>query len=195
MNGGIKLMIAVALAMGLAGAATAQDKIAFIDLNKAFNEYGKTKEADQQLKDRAEEFNAERKALIKEYEDLQDVFKQLRDDSQNQALSEDVRAEKRAQAEEKLVALREFESKIRSFDGTRKKQLESQSRRMRQSIIEEINTVLQTYAKNQGYTAVIDSSGESLNQVPFIVYRNDKLDITDDVLKIINESAPAEKSK
>ncbi|MEM7393649.1 MAG: OmpH family outer membrane protein [Verrucomicrobiota bacterium] len=163
-----------------------QVKIGFIDLNRTFNEFSKTKQADAQLKDRADKFNAERKKMLEDYDALKEAIKTLREESQDEALSEDERKAKRDLAVDKLVELREFETKIRNFDAQRKKELEEQSKRERKRIIDEINVVLKDYAQNQGFTAVFDASGESLNQVPLIIYYDEKLDITEDILGIIN---------
>ena len=182
------LFVLAVLGLCAAGPARALDeKIAFIDLDKVFNEYYKTKLADKQLKEQAKDFNEEREGLLAEYEDLQGVFNTAREDAQNTALSEEVRNSKRNEAEEKLIELREFENKIRNFDTSRKKQLEDQSRRMRKRIVEEIRQNIQTFARNQGYDAVLDSSGESFNGVPMIVYHDEKLDITAEMIDLINK--------
>ena len=163
------------------------DRIVFIDLDKAFNDYYKTKLADAQLKDQAEEFNRERKELVTEYESLQAAFNKAREDAANTALAQEVRDEKRTEAEEKLVELREQESKIRRFDESRRKQLEEQGRRMRKRIVEEIKTNVRSYARSEGYSAVIDTSGQSLNGVEIVVYADTRVDITADILEQLNK--------
>lgn len=160
---------------------------AFVNLDKCFNEYYKTKLADAQLKEQAKDFNEERKKLISDYEAKQEAFNSAREESQNTALSEDERNKRRNEAEEKLVELREYEAKIRNFDASRKKQLQDQSQRMRKRIVEEIKKSIQTYARNQGFTAVFDSSGESFNGVTLVVFNDEKVDITEDVLDLINK--------
>jgi Skp family chaperone for outer membrane proteins len=175
-----------------------EPRIVFADLDRVFTEYYRTQQADKQLKDLAEEFKAERKAMVAEFDELQDDFKTARDDAQNTAYSEDMRSQKRVEAEEKLVEIREQESKIRRFDESRQKQLDDQSRRMRKRIVEDITKELDSYARTQGYTAVIDSSGETLNGVPVVIYRDPKLDVTESIVSLLNrgrdaaaEAAPA----
>jgi outer membrane protein len=153
----------------------------------AFNDYYKTKLADQQLKEQAEDFNSERKQLVEVYEKFQEDFNKLREESSNAALTETARDDLRKQAEEKLIELRDQEQKIRRFDETRRKQLEEQGRRMRKRIVEEIKEKVQTYARNQGFTAVIDISGQSLNGVTLVLYTDKKVDITVNVLELLNK--------
>jgi len=140
------------------------------------------------LKKQAEEFNTERKKLTTDLEKFQEEFNVLREESQDVALSEDARAQKRNAAEEKLVELRDMETRIRRFDEARQKQLDDQSRRMRKRIVEEIRATIQTYARTQGYRAVLDSSAMSLNGVETLLYTDVKGDITDAVIEMLNKT-------
>ena len=173
-------------AAALVGRAADQQMV-FINLDRAFNEFHKTKLADAQLKEQAEEFNEERRKLIADFEKLQEDFNALRDAAQDTALSEAVKTTKRDEAEDKLVELREFENRIRRFDEARRKQLDDQSRRMRKRIVDEILQTAQNYARVQGYQAVIDSSAQSMNGVEVVVYLDSPLDITDQVLDQLNK--------
>ena len=159
----------------------------FINLDRAFNEFYKTKQADTQLKEQAEEFNEERRKLVEEYEAMNTKFTASRDDAQNTAFSEEVRNTKRNEAEELLIDMREFETRIQRFDQSRRKQLEDQGRRMRSRIVDEIKDVVKTYARAQGYMAVIDSSGQSMNAVEIILYVDTRIEITDAVLELLNK--------
>ena len=193
------MLILSVLLMSLLPSFAAEQSVVFINLDRAFTEFYKTKLADTQLKEQADEFNGERKSLVDEYEKLQKEFGTIRDEAQNTALSDDVRAEKRGLAEEKLVELRDYESRIRRFDDSRRKQLDDQSRRMRKRIVEEIQLAVKEYAQTQGYQSVTDSSGQSLNGVEMILYTDPKIDITDTILGMLNkgkqDEKPAEKTK
>jgi len=163
------------------------NKIVFLDLDKAFDGYYKTKLADAQLKDQSEIFTADRKEMIEEYQGLQTSFNETHTETSNQLLSDEVREEKRNEAAEMLTKLREQEGKIRNFDETRRKQLEEQGRRMRKRIVAEIQEHVKTFAKKQGYSAVIDTSGQSLNGVPIVLFFDPRVDITTDVLDLLNK--------
>lgn len=161
-------------------------RIVFVNLDKVFNEYYKTKLADEQLKSQADEFNVERKEMIESYEAMQKEFNDLRDESSNPALSEDARNKLRNEAEEKLLEIREQEQKIRNFDNSRRKQLEEQGRRMRKRIVDEIREKVQIYARNKDYYAVIDTSGQSLNGVELVLYTDQRADITASAIQMLN---------
>lgn len=181
------LHVAVLLCAAALVGRAADQQMVFINLDRAFNEFHKTKLADAQLKEQAEEFNEERRKLIADFEKLQEDFNALRDAAQDTALSETVKSTKRDEAEDKLVELREFENRIRRFDEARRKQLDDQSRRMRKRIVDEILQTAQNYARVQGYQAVIDSSAQSMNGVEVVVYLDSRLDITDQVLDQLNK--------
>lgn len=178
---------AVALLVSVSAAQAADLKIGFIDLNRTFEEYYKTKLADGQLKDQADEFKSERQKILADYKAAQQAFEDARDAAQNTALNEDVRDRRRSEAEEKLSTVKEMEGKIRRFDESRQKQLDEQSRRMRKKLVAEIQAELAKYAQAQGYTSVIDHSGDTMNGVPSIVYYDATLDITDTFLAILNK--------
>lgn len=177
----------VAMVMAASMVMGAEQRIGVINLDRAFNEYHKTKLADAQLKQLADEFNEERKKLMAEYEKLQEEFTKLRDEAQNIALSEAVRSAKREQAEDKLIELRDFESRIRRFDESRRKQLDDQGRRMRKRIVDEILQAANNFAKVRGYNLVLDSSAQSLNGVEMVIFSDPKLDLTDDILGELNK--------
>jgi outer membrane protein len=181
------------LGWGGRSVSAVEQSIVFVNLDRAFNEFYKTKLADTQLKQQADEFNAERKKLVIDYEKIQKDFNAIRDVAQNTALSDEIRTEKRNAAEEKLVELRDYESRIRRFDDSRRKQLDDQSRRMRKRIVEEVQQIVKDYAKTQGYQAVVDSSGQSLNGVEMILYTDTKIDITDMILDLLNKGKREEK--
>jgi len=167
----------------------ADQMIVFIDLDRTFSDFYKTKLADAQLKEQADEFNDERSQLVDDYESLQKEFDDLREKAQDTTFSEDVRDESRDMAEDKLVEIRDFESRIRRFDQSRKKQLDDQSRRMRKRIVGEIRKAIQNHARMEGYQAVLDSSAQSLNGVETVLFVDPKVDITDDVLDILNKGS------
>jgi outer membrane protein len=188
-------LLAVAAGWAIAAAAPAQDRetrVVFVHLDRAFNEYYKTKMADAQLKAQAAEFNQERKALVDRLQQAQAEFNALREEAQNPALTDEVRAQKRALGEEKLVAIRESESAVKRFDELRTKQLDDQSRRMRRSIVDDIRETVRSYARLQGLDGVIDSSGQSFNGVETVLFVERRSDITDTIIGILNKGMPAE---
>jgi outer membrane protein len=185
-------LAAVVGCLGMVGARAADTRIVFVNMDRIFNEFYKTKLADTQLKEQASQVMDERKKLQSDFEKLQADFNKLRDDAQNAALTEEVRAQRRTSAEEKLVEVRDYEQKIRRFDDTRRKQMEDQSRRMRKRIVDEIRDTIQTYARNQMFSAVLDTSGQTLNGIETVLYTEPRMDVTGEIIDVLNRGRPAD---
>lgn len=164
-----------------------EDDIALIDLDRVFDAYYKTKLADAQLKEQVDGFKSEFNKMVEEYDALEQAFQWVRDESLNPAYSEEVRDQKKNEAADKLIAVREFEAKMRRFENSRKKQLDDQKGRMRQRLIAEIQEMINTYAEEQKYFLVLDTSGDSLNGVPFVVYNQGESDITETIIGLVNK--------
>lgn len=180
----VGLLFAVACPVNYVQAA--EGGIVFVDLDSVFTNYNKTKLAEAQLKEQADQIKSERKDLIDGLESLQAQYQALRAQAQNPALNDDARNQRRSEAEDKLVEVREMESRIRRLEESAQRRIDEQSRRARKRLVEEINSMIRDYALLKGYTAIIDHSGESLNGVPTVVFYNPKLDITADIITLVN---------
>lgn len=167
-------------------AQTEKDRIVFVDMNKVFDEFYKTKLAEGQLKDQESEYKDELKKMVDKFKELQETFKQAREESEDRVLSEDARNARRAEAEEKLVELREMESKIRRFEESKRRQIADTMKRVRDKLVVEIKETLAGYAKSQGFMAVLEASGDNLNGVPNILYYDPNRDITTALIELLN---------
>lgn len=186
----IWMAAAMTLIGGMAEPVQAQEArspaIVFVDLDSVFTNYHKTKSAEAQLKEQADEIKTERKALIDQFEKVEADYKALRAQAQNTALSEDARNLKRSEAEDKLIEVRDMEGKIRRLEESAQRRIDEQSRRARKRLVDEINGIIREYAVEKGYTAIIDISGESLNGVPTVVFYDQELDITTELISVVN---------
>lgn len=186
----MKWMVAGVLMLGLTVTARAQAPVAgvaYVDLDKVFEEFYKTKLADGQLKEQADQYREERTKMVDDFKKLQDDFKAARDEAQDTALSEEARNARRTAAEEKLVELRETENKIRRFEESRRRQLDEQTRRVRSKLVDEIKETISKLARERNYSAVIDASGENLNGVSTVLYYEPKSDITVELINLLNK--------
>jgi outer membrane protein len=184
-----------ALLLGLALCAAAapappQPKIALVDLKKLFENYYKKQVADTKLRDQNLDLQKEEKALLDQYQKAIDEHKKLLDEANNQAISSDEREKRKRSAENKLIEIKELEQTITQFKRTAYSNLEEQTRRMRDNLVGEIRNVVNAQAKLAGYWLVIDTSAETFNQTPIVLYTSGENDITDTVLAQLNATAP-----
>lgn len=186
----LKTVLCLSFPLWLALSASAQTKIATIDLRRVFDEYYKTKSADATLKDRAADLDKENKALMEQYKKVSEDYKKALDDANNQAVSADEREKRKKAAEGKLLEIKELEQNLTQFERQARGTLEEQQRRMRDNILGEIRAVINIKAKAGAFTLVLDTVAESINKTPILLFTNGENDITDAVLAQLNASAP-----
>jgi outer membrane protein len=184
--------ILAAICLAVVIPAQAETKVGIISLKKVFDGFWKTKQADVQLKERAAEFDKQRKDLIDGYQKANEEYKKLLDSAGDQAVSTEERDKRKKSAETKLREIQEIETQVNQFDRTARATLNEQQRRMRDSILREIQEVIATKAKTAAYSVVLDTAAESVNNTPVLVYNNGENEITEDVLRQLNISAPAD---
>ena len=187
-------LIAVAL-LATVWTASAEQKIAFINMERVFDEYHKTKTANAQFKARGVEIDAQRKELIAKAKALKDDSVKLNAECRDKSLNDSAREKKREAADDKLNELREAEEKLMEFDKVYKKEINDQMRQLQTQIVGEIRGVIQTYAAENKIDIVFDSSGKTLNNVEGVMYFDKRVDITEPILAIMNKNAPEAEKK
>lgn len=180
-----KSLITAAAVLALAGSAFSAERIAFVDLERAFNEFYKTQLAKSKIDVQRQDVDAERKVLTDEMTAINNDVDALRKDAQDTTLAGEIRDSKRLQYEERLLDLRAKQKELDEFTTRRQQQLEAQVSRMSQTIMEEIRQEIVSYAKTEGFSAVIDSSSRRA-AVGVFIYVHPDVDITDKLLASLN---------
>src|ERR1700704_3415190 len=145
-------------------------KIGTVDMNRAFKEYNKTKDAEAKI-------NEAKNSAKKEYDDRADAYKKVLDDINNlnkqldaPALSADAKTQKAKERDDKIANIKNMEREIDEFRRTRERQLQEQALRMREGIVKEITDVVNEKVKANSMDLVFDKTGMSLNGVPLVMY-------------------------
>ena len=187
----MKKILLLALTAGLAFpvAGFAQGKIGTVDMNRAFKEYTKTKDAEKKI-------NEARDAAKKEYDDRAEQYKKALDEINklNQqldapALSADAKTAKAKERDEKIASIKNMEREINEFRQTRERQLQEQMKRMLEGLVKEITEIVMERVKNKGMDFVFDKSGMSVSGVPLLIYATESADFTNDVIATLNKGA------
>jgi len=179
----------------LSSPAWGQGRIATIDLRKVFDGYWKTKQADAALKDRATDMEKEHKSMLDEWKKAKEDYQGLLAGANDQAVSSDEREKRKKAAEEKLKYIKDTEDTILQYEKQARNTLDDQRRRMRDNILGEIRTLLNSKAKSGGYSLVIDTAAESANNTPIVLFNSNENDVTEAILSQLNSTAPAESAK
>ena len=179
------------LAFPIASFAQGTLKVGTVDMNRAFKEYSKTKDAEKKI-------NEAKDAAKKEYDDRADGYKKALDEINklNQqleapALSADAKSQKAKERDEKITNIKNMEREINEFRQTRERQLQEQALRMREGIVKEITEVVMDKVKANSMDLVFDKSGMSLNGVPLVLFSKDNAEFTNDIIAVLNKPGRA----
>lgn len=188
------LSLALLASLALPVAAFAQGKVGTVDMNRAFKEYSKTKDAEAKI-------NEAKNAAKKEYDDRAEEYKKALDEINklNQqleapALSADAKSAKAKERDEKISGIKKMEQEINEFRQTRERQLQEQALRMREGIVKEITDIVMERVKAKSLDLVFDKSGMSLNGVPLLMYAPDSMEFTDEIVAALNKPGRASTS-
>ncbi|HCC21153.1 MAG TPA: hypothetical protein DEP88_07895 [Verrucomicrobiales bacterium] len=183
------LCIFATISMGTSNAQRL--KIATVDIQKLFKEYHRTTEEQQKFSEefaRIQKENNERLAGIRKLEeDLQVLKKKIEDPT----LSDSVKREKSKEFQLKLDEAKAMDRERREFLGRRTRALELKKQASMQGILEEIRKRIVDHSKKEDFDFVLDKSGLSANQVPFLLYTKDATNITATLLEELAKDAPA----
>ena len=191
-NWSSKLLIATLLLSLAGGTAWAQTKIATVDLRKLFDNYWKTKQADGALKDLETDLKKELSSLRDTHKKMTEDYQRLLADANDQAVSSDERDKRKKSAEAKLRDIKENEDTIKGYVTQADERLLLQRRRMRETILNEIRTMINAKAKAGNYALVVDTAAETPNATPVFIYTSGENDLTTNLLEQLNAAAPVE---
>lgn len=190
-------MIALALlvAGGTRFTVSAQGRIATVDMQKVFDGYWKTKQAEAALKDRATEIEKEHKGMVDDYKKGMEEYQTLLASANDLAVSVEEREKRKQKAENKLKEMKDLQETVGQFERQARATIDEQRMRMRNNLLGEIKTTIHSRAKSAGYALVLDTAAESSKSTPIILYTNGDNDITDAVLQQLNLNAPPDAAK
>ena len=144
----------------------AQDqKIAFVDLQKALNLSAAGKAAKEKIKAEVQGYDAE-------VQQRQEELKKLKQDLEKQAmlLSEEARNAKERDYQQKVKEYQRFTKDIQET-------LQQTDADLTRKILERLLKVVQEVGKSGGYTIILEKTESS------IVYADESIDISDEVIK------------
>ncbi len=186
------LVASFALSAMVASPARAEIRIGTIDMQKIFNAYYKTREAEDKLQEAQKSAKDELDLRMDSYKKNLDTINKLNEEINKPDLSAAGKDQKAQERDSKIAETKGLEKEINDFRTTREKQLQEQMARMRQGIVEEIMKVVNEQVRSQNFDLVFDRSGQSLNSgVPVLVYSRDNIDFSDSVISRLNASRPA----
>ena len=166
---GKKILVLAVTVIGIAtmiGApsAFAAGKTAFVDLGTVFDGYEKTKDYDAVLESDQKQKQGQIDAKVEEIKSLQEKIS---------LLSDKEKEKKQKEMEEKTESLKEFQRNSET------ELLKTRDERLKE-ILEDIQKVVEETAKKDGYDLIFNER--------VLLYGADSMDITESILKQLNDS-------
>ncbi len=176
----VRVLSGAVLALGFTPlAALAQQKIAYVDLQKALTLTDEGKAAKDRLK---RDFEAKQKKLDQAQEELKkkkDAF-----DKQSQLWTEDKRREEQTDLQRKL------EEATKMWQDMQRELSEAEQRETNQ-IFQKMEVIVHDIAESEGITAVFNQSSQGL---PILVYAPESMDLTPELVRKYNDRYPVKRS-
>lgn len=193
MKSHLKPLIAILTFGVIAAVGTAQSiKVGVVDMARLFDAHYKTAEKNLVFQDEQERVKAEIQRLNDEGLALQEEAQGMAEQLNNPVLSDDAKAEIQAQARTKVEEMQRKQQEMNTLVNNSSESLKQRIMNFRTLLMDEISTVAADVAKRQGITLLFDKSGPSLLGMPAVLYAEDSLEITDEVLAEINKNKPAD---
>jgi len=182
-----KTVVIIALAISIVScnnkpaAEVKEVKTAYVDTSVLMKEYTATKDLDAKYKAKGEEKGRQLEAEINR-------FKQEAQNFQAQA-----QANGQAWAQQKGAELQKREQQLAQAQQALSQQLQQEGGTEMDSLVANVKRTIKAYGKEKGYTYIYGTGDSNAS----ILYAEDKLDITKDIIKLLNDKykAPATKDE
>ena len=198
MKRSVKLLLVAFTTALLAFPANAQGKIGVVNLQKCFDNFGRTKQADAQIKERLAEFEKLGNTMFEDYKKSNEEFAKQVEGARDPALSTEEKEKRNKELEKKRKDILEMENNLKQFQQNSQKTLMEQKGRVRDSILREVRGLIEEKSKAAGMTMVLDTAAMSVNQTPFVLYSTligSENDLSDAVAKQLAATAPPDAVK
>jgi len=161
-NNTILSMLALVL---FAGAAHAEVKIGFVDMQKAIQETAAGKKAKKELED---EFNKKKKDLDKQEADIKKKGEDF--EKRSMAMNEESRNKKQTEIQNDMRKYQEQAAKSQM-------EIQKRERDLTQPIVTKLRSIIEDIAKKENYTAILEKSETS------VMWAQKDLDLTERIVK------------
>ncbi|MDP7011484.1 MAG: OmpH family outer membrane protein [Verrucomicrobiota bacterium] len=155
------LTLVLLLSTVQAGAQTAAQKIATINLQKVYTDYWKTKKADEAIKRKALDKQKVGEGIEKDLRDLDDQIRKAQKLLQDPALNAAERERRQKQQQKMINEARETAQALQQYNRATQTELQKEQADTIKKLMDEVREVVGTIAKSKGYSLVIDSSAKT----------------------------------
>lgn len=190
----MKMKIAtIALALvGFAAVAPAQDiKVMTVDIAEIFDNYYKTAEARERLEESRDEAQAQLEEMQGEGQAMLEELQALREQMENEALSEQARQTAQQEAQAKMQEIQQKQREVEGFQQTTVRSLQQRQQNFQEIMLDEIRQVILEFRRERGADLVLNTSERIGGVLNSVLYTDPEWDATQAVLARLNRNAPA----
>lgn len=181
-----KLTAIILAAFAVVLNASAELKVATVDMETIFTNYKRVEVVEGQIKKEIEALANKLESRRNEGIDMVKELEKLQEKYANTALAQSTRDAAKAQGEQIAQKLEQKRKDFEAFSGQERKKLAQKEQAQREEIYNQIKRTSIAIAKKQGATLVLDTSARGTAGFPTIIYSEDSIEITDAVLRLLN---------
>jgi outer membrane protein len=177
-----KSLVIIAIAFSIIScnktAEVASTKTAYVDTSKLMTEYTEAKDIEAKYKAKSQEMGRELEAEIAKFK------------AEAASFQKDAQMNGQAWAQQKGAELQKREQQLQYAQQSIAQQLQQESGVEIDSVVSGVKKFIKSYGKEKGY-AYIYGTGDAAS----VLYAEDKYDITNEVIKLLNDKYKSSKSE
>ena len=148
-----------------------QDKVMYVDNTKLLNEYQEKKDLENSLQKKIDTYSRKRDSLSRAFQIEAQQF-----ESQAQSLGQAI-------AQKKYNELMQKSQMLQQHLMQEEQAIQAESQSKMDTLLTKVKKFVKDYGKNKGYTYILGA-----NEGGSVLYGDDTKNITDDVVKALNET-------
>jgi outer membrane protein len=185
-----KILFSLTLILFLSSYLHAEIKIGIVDMNRIFSEYDKTKKTQAEYDILEKNINKELDARKEQLKKQVEAIDKINIDLEKSDLKKEERDAKEQERETKITEARKLDQETVEFRSSKEKKFEEEFSKIRKTIIDNIMTIVNEQTKIRGFDLLLDKSGLSAGAIPVVLYSRPDLDISSDIITILNKKTP-----
>ena len=186
----ITAILGIAISLGSAITASAQQKIGTVDMKKIFESYYKTKDAEAKMNEVRASIKRDLDERTEKRKLLEGEITKLNDELKKPELSGAKKDAVAKDREKKIADWQEMMKNLQNYTKEQDEQLGAKTLNIRNGIVTDIKAIVNEEIKTEGYDLVFDTSGLSSNGVPVIMHAREGYDFTKKIIEKLNATRP-----
>ncbi len=168
-------------------ASFAETKICVIDMQKVYMEYNQTKKVANALEAKTKEIDAEiKKKYAEPLKAIEIKLKKLQEVASSIALKQETRNKAAFEASNAKDEYAVKQKEAMNYKKMKEREIQIKMKKLRDKLVVDILNVIKVYSKEKGIDILLDKTGKTASGIPTVIYSNDSIDVTSDIIAKLN---------